>query len=1165
MAAAVGLAALVCGLLTIGGPIWAYRESLLKTAAYNKEQEAIGAKKKASDAEVVAQGEKETAIRERNEAKRQARITEVRRLVAESASVRNRFPSRSLLLALEAVRRTPRGEGGALAAAEGELRECLATLGGWPIPGGSIVAISPNGRWLATGARDGIVRLCDLQAADPTDDTYELPGHKDGESGLAFSPDGRWLAIGADSSARLWDLTAADPGAKPLALPGHEMGTGHLAFSDDGKWLVTAGGETGHVWNLTSADPTKNPRALVEHEGAVTCLAISPGGRWLATGEFFNVVRVWDLASSDAELKPRELVLQNGMTTCLAFSPDGRWLATGSIDKTVRVTDLSASDPAAEARTLLGHEGPISCASFSPDGKWLVTGSADKTARVWDLGTPEVRSAARVFRGHEEGIECLAIAPDGRWLATGSDDKTVRIWDLAMPLVPANPGPVRGPIAGPLDIPGLGPGGGGPRDLPALGLPGGPGTDDSKLANELVLRGHEAPIKQLAISPDGHWLVTGSADDTSRLWDLTASSASPRVLRGHQSWVVSTAFVDDGRKILTRGLDNSVRLWESQGSGSRAVRVREGSISCAAASADGRWLALGTERSAILLWDLKAADASEPPRILTGHESIVTCALMASDGHTLITGSQDKTVRLWDLSSADPAAASRTLKGHSDAVLGLSISRDGRRLATGSREGVIRLWDLSSSAPEPISRAPPGLDGQVGHPVLSEDGRWLAAVGPDHSARLWDLAASDPVAEPFVLLGHQQPISCLDFSLDGSRLATGGMDGVARVWDLTNADPAAASRLLRGHEGPIHCLTFTPDGKYLATGSADKTVRLWNLKDTDPERSSTVLRGHRALVTRLVVNADGSQLVSASQDGTARLWDLSLGRLMAMGEAIAGRPLKDTERRQYRITDDRELDSVARGPAPKVGLHDVLAGWPTQARFHEQQAETGLAAGAKFAALFHADRLVQWEPGVARHRAFRARLLLEMSRWREAAADLEVVSRTEHNDPTLLHALALAHLAAGEHDKYAQACALLRDRASGPQWLFPLLDAARLSPHYGVEPARLVAAAEEFARLDQNIGPRFLGAALYRQGQYDKVPPCYEAAARFSPHLGWDYFFLAMTYHRLGKAEEAKAALKAGSEWIERFAPNLANAGPDRVGIELLRREATELISGESN
>ena len=48
-----------------------------------------------------------------------------------------------------------------------------------------------------------------------------------------------------------------------------------------------------------------------------------------------------------------------------------------------------------------------------------------------------------------------------------------------------------------------------------------------------VLSGHTDGIHSVALTPDGKWALTGSFDDTARLWDLTNVGSSPRVLSGH--------------------------------------------------------------------------------------------------------------------------------------------------------------------------------------------------------------------------------------------------------------------------------------------------------------------------------------------------------------------------------------------------------------------------------------------------------------------------------------------------------------------------------------------------------------------------------------------------------------------------------------------------------
>jgi WD40 repeat protein len=70
----------------------------------------------------------------------------------------------------------------------------------------------------------------------------------------------------------------------------------------------------------------------------------------------------------------------------------------------------------------------------------------------------------------------------------------------------------------------------------------------------------------VAISPDSHWLVTGSLDGAVRLWDITAKdpAASPVVLHGHKDAVNVVAISPDSHWLVTGSQDHTARLWPLQ-------------------------------------------------------------------------------------------------------------------------------------------------------------------------------------------------------------------------------------------------------------------------------------------------------------------------------------------------------------------------------------------------------------------------------------------------------------------------------------------------------------------------------------------------------------------------------------------------------------------------
>ncbi|HUG94069.1 MAG TPA: WD40 repeat domain-containing protein, partial [Planctomycetaceae bacterium] len=133
------------------------------------------------------------------------------------------------------------------------------------------LAVSRDGRSVATAAEDGAIRLRDASSGEVR---RTLTGHGDAVLALDFSPDGRWLAsAGYDLTVRLWDVAG---GTQHRVYEGHDQWVYAVAFSPDGDEVASSDfGGSIHMWNVEHANAV---RRFEGHRGPVRALAFTPDG-----------------------------------------------------------------------------------------------------------------------------------------------------------------------------------------------------------------------------------------------------------------------------------------------------------------------------------------------------------------------------------------------------------------------------------------------------------------------------------------------------------------------------------------------------------------------------------------------------------------------------------------------------------------------------------------------------------------------------------------------------------------------------------------------------------------------------------------------------------------------------------------------------------------------
>ena len=275
------------------------------------------------------------------------------------------------------------------------------------------IAFGPNDRTLIS-TRANTIEIWDLETNQPI---QTLTGHFNSVTALAISPDGRLLASGsADANINIWDLQT---GELRQTLRGHQWSVLSVAFNANGRLLVSsAEDETIKLWDVEAG---KSLQTLANFKAVFASVDISSDGSRLVGGSADNTIRIWNLYTGKLLHTLRG---HSDQIHAVAISPNGALFASASADNTVKLWNLYTGKL---HQTLEGHTEAVHTVVISASGRRLASGSADRTIRLWDLQAGELH---HTFSNPESAVHSVAISSDEQTLASSSLNGTLKIWRM---------------------------------------------------------------------------------------------------------------------------------------------------------------------------------------------------------------------------------------------------------------------------------------------------------------------------------------------------------------------------------------------------------------------------------------------------------------------------------------------------------------------------------------------------------------------------------------------------------------------------------------------------------------------------------------------------------------------------------------------------------------
>jgi len=257
--------------------------------------------------------------------------------------------------------------------------------------GVSTIALSPNGKTIASGSSSGMVKLWDIETKKVT---AKRSRHTEGVSSVRWSVDGMRVASGSiDGTVRVWEMESGETVLGPIK-------TGNpcvlaVAYSPDSSNMATGGNNVIEIWDTTTGERL----STLEQDSAVRSLAWTSDQKKLIAGFENSSIRIFNTTTWE------QIAILQGHTygvNAISLLQNDRFLASASYDGTARLWNLDTNLPVGSPLQHQRCQHRVWDAALSADGKFLVTACNDSNAYVWDTHT--------ILK--DSGVEDLLLAPN---------------------------------------------------------------------------------------------------------------------------------------------------------------------------------------------------------------------------------------------------------------------------------------------------------------------------------------------------------------------------------------------------------------------------------------------------------------------------------------------------------------------------------------------------------------------------------------------------------------------------------------------------------------------------------------------------------------------------------------------------------------------------------